>query len=114
MVPLEGHWERMNTPLRETTPRERLLVRIVLAVLVVAAIATGVVAIATRNNGTSGNPLAAGCIRIEAPSTMGGSSSDLCGHEAASFCRSAAAHSPPLDSTALPRCRDAGLPTGPK
>jgi hypothetical protein len=104
----------MNTPLRETTPRERVLVRVVLALVVIAAIATGIVAIATRDNGTSGSPLAAGCIRIEVPSTMGGSSSDLCGHEAASFCRSAAAHSPPLDSTALPKCRDAGFATGPK
>jgi hypothetical protein len=113
-VPLEGHWERMNTPLRETTPRERLLVRVVLAVVVIATVATAIVAIAARDNGTSGRPLAAGCIRIELPSTMGGSSSDLCGREAASFCRSAAAHSPPLNSTALPRCRGAGFATSPK
>lgn len=104
----------MNTPLRETTPRERLLVRVVLVAIVIAGIATAIVAIATRDNGTSGSPLAAGCIRIEVPSTMGGSSSDLCGVEAASFCRSAAAHSPPLNSTALPKCRDAGFATSPK
>jgi hypothetical protein len=113
-MPLEGHWERLNTPVRDTTSRERLLVRVVLAVLVMAAVATVIVAIATRDNGTSGSPLAAGCIRIEVPSTMGGSASDLCGSQAASFCRSEAAHSPPLDDTALPKCRDAGFATSPK
>jgi hypothetical protein len=113
-VPLEGHWERVNTPVRETTEREKLLVRGVLAVLALAAVATVIVAIVTRDNGTSGSPLAAGCIRIEVPSTMGGSASDLCGDKAASFCRSSAAHSPPLDETALPKCRDAGFATAPK
>jgi hypothetical protein len=114
MVPLEGHWERVNTPVRETTEREKLLVRAVLAVLAFAAVATVIVAIVTRDNGTSGSPLAAGCIRIEVPSTMGGSASDLCGSKATSFCRSDAAHSPPLDETALPKCRDAGFATAPK
>jgi hypothetical protein len=108
MTPLEGHWARVNTPLRETTAREKLLVRIVLAVLAVAAVATVIVAIATRDSGTSGSALAPGCIRIEVPSTMGASASDLCGGKAASFCRGPAAHEPPLNATALPKCRDAG------
>ena len=113
-MPLEGHWERVNTPLRETTPREKLLVRAVLWIVGAAAVATVVVAIITSGNGTSGSPLAAGCIRIEVPSTMGGSASDLCGAKAASFCTSAPAHSPPLNATALPKCRDAGYPTAPQ
>jgi hypothetical protein len=111
-MPLEGHWARVNTPLRETTPREKLLVRAVLAVLGVAAVATVIVAIVTSDNGTSGSSLAPGCIRIEVPSTMGGSASDLCGQRASSFCRSAAAHKPPLNATALPKCRGAGYATG--
>ena len=110
-MPLEGHWARVNTPLRETTPREKLLVRVVLWTLAVAAVGTVIVAIVTSDNGTSGSPLAPGCIRIELPSTMGASASDLCGGKAASFCRSSAAHSPPLNATALPRCRDAGYST---
>jgi hypothetical protein len=108
-MPMEGHWARLNTPVRETTPREKLLVRAVLWVLAVAVVATVVVAIATRDNGTSGNPLAAGCIRIEVPSTMGGSASDLCGTTARQFCASTAAHTEPLEQTALPKCRAAGF-----
>jgi hypothetical protein len=107
-VPLQGHWDRVNTPLRETTPREKVLVRVFWGLLAAAAVATVIVAIATSGNGTTGTPLEAGCIRIELPSTMGGSSSDLCGSKAVSFCRSPAANSPPLNETALPKCRDAG------
>jgi hypothetical protein len=108
-MPMEGHWARLNTPVRETTPREKLLVRAVLWVLAVAVVATVVVAVATRDNGTSGSPLAAGCIRIEVPSTMGGSASDLCGTTARQFCASTAAHTEPLEQTALPKCRAAGF-----
>jgi hypothetical protein len=107
-MPMERHWDRLNTPVRETTGREKLLVRAILWVLALAAIATVIVAIATRENGTSGSPLAAGCIRIEVPSTMGGSASDLCGTTARQFCASTAAHTEPLEHTALPKCRTAG------
>jgi hypothetical protein len=108
-VPLEGHWQKVNTPLRETTSRERLLVRVVIAVLAVAAVGTVIVAIATSDNGTSGRALEPGCIRVELPSTMGAVASDLCGRTAREFCRSPAAHTEPLNHTALPKCRDAGL-----
>jgi hypothetical protein len=111
-MPLEGHWARVNTPLRETTPREKLLVRTMLAVLAVAAAATVIVAIVTSDNGTSGSPLAPGCIRVEVPSTMGGSASDLCGNPAREFCTSRAANTEPLVHTAVPKCREAGFPTG--
>jgi hypothetical protein len=111
-MPLQGHWDRVNTPLRETTPRERGLVRAVVALIAAATIAAIVVALATSGGG--GGQLGAGCIRIEVPSTMGGSASDLCGDRAASFCRSPAAHDAPLDATALPRCRAAGYPAAPQ
>lgn len=114
MVPLQGHWDRVNTPLRKTTRRERALVRAVLALLAVAAVAATVVVIAASGNGTSGTPLAPGCIRIEVPSTMGGGTSDFCGARAASFCRGRATHEPPLDATALPKCRAAGYSVAPQ
>jgi hypothetical protein len=113
-MPLSGHWERVNTPLRETTRREKLLVRVVLWALAAATLATVIVAIVTSENGTSGTPLAPGCIRVELPSTMGAVSSDLCGNTAREFCTSSAANSEPLVHTALPKCREAGFPTAPQ
>jgi hypothetical protein len=113
-VPLQGHWQKVNTPLRETTSRERLLVRIVAALLAVAAIGTVIVAIATSGNGTSGTALGAGCIRVELPSTMGGVASDLCGKTAREFCLSHAANSEPLDNQVQPKCRDEGYAIAPQ
>jgi hypothetical protein len=103
-VPLEGHWQKVNTPLRETTRRERLLVRVLLAVGAIAAVVLVIVAI-----GSSSPSTPAGCIRVELPSTMGAVASDLCGDTAREFCQSSAAHTEPLNHTALPKCRDAGF-----
>jgi hypothetical protein len=102
-MPLEGHWRRVNTPLRETTPRERVLVRIVVALVAAAAVATVIVAIAT--SGPSTGP---GCIRVDLPSTMGGGTPELCGSAARSFCTSPVVDKAPLNGTALPECREAG------
>jgi hypothetical protein len=102
-VPLQGQWQRIQTPVRATTPRERRIVWAFSALLGAAAIATIIVAITT-----SGPSVPAGCIQVEVPSTMGGGTTRLCDQNAASFCRSPAAHSAPLDATALPKCREAG------
>jgi hypothetical protein len=107
-MPMEGHWARLNTPVRETTSREKLLVRVALALLAAAAVATVIVALVTSN---SDGP-AAGCVRVDLPSTMGGGTPELCGATAREFCSSRAANSEPLDHTALPKCREAGIPTG--
>ena len=94
----------MNTPLRKTTSRERRILWVLVVVLAAAAIAGTVVAI-----GSSSPATPSGCVRIEIPSTMGASASTLCGDKAASFCAGPAAHSAPLNETALPKCREAGF-----
>ena len=102
-MPLEGHWARVNTPLRETTRRERRIVWVGAGLLAMAAIVAAIVAI-----GSSNPSVPAGCIRVDLPSTMGGGTPQLCGKTAASFCASEVAHSPPLDETVPPTCREAG------
>ena len=92
--------------MRETTARERRIVWVFGALLGAAAVAAIVVAIAT-----SGPSVPAGCVQVEVPSTMGGSTTRFCGQNAAAFCRGPVAHKPPLSATALPRCRDAGYAT---
>ena len=109
-MPLEGHWQRVNTPLRETTGRERLLVRILLVALGIAVVAAIVVAIAT-SGGSSKSGTAEGCIRVEVPSTTGGAVVNPCGAAAAQFCRGPVAHDPSLRGVALPQCREAGYAT---
>jgi hypothetical protein len=107
-VPLQGHWERVNTPLRETTGRERLLVRILLAILGIAAVAAIIVFVA---NGSSSPATPPGCIRLEVGSTMGGGTTQLCGKTAENFCRSPAAHG---EQGFLAKCREAGYSVAPE
>jgi len=103
-MPLQGHWKRVNTPLRATTTRERRILIVFAALLAVSAIAAVIVAISSSSPGTP-----PGCIRVELPSTMGGVSSDLCGDTARRFCLGPAANSEPLDTQVQPKCRDAGF-----
>jgi hypothetical protein len=105
LVPMEGHWKRVNTPLRETTARERLLVRGVVALLAIAVITSVVVLIAT----SGGSESAGNCVDVDVPSTMGGSAIHACGADARAFCRGPLAHSSDLRGRALPACRDAGF-----
>jgi hypothetical protein len=107
-VPLEGHWQRVNTPLRETTARERRILW-ALSALLAAILAFAIVVFVS--NGSSSPTTPAGCIRIEVGSTMGGGTTQLCGQTAARFCRSSAA----LDEQSyLAKCHDAGFATAPK
>jgi hypothetical protein len=108
MMPLEGHWQRLNTPLRETTSRERRILW-VLSALLAAAIAVAVVVFVS--NGSSSPATPAGCIRIEVGSTMGGGTTQLCGQTAARFCHSPAAHD---EQDYLAKCRDAGYAVRPQ
>jgi hypothetical protein len=75
--------------------------------IALAAIATVIVVIVAIGSSSPSTP--AGCIHVELPSTMGGAVSDLCGDTAREFCQSPAAHTEPLNHTALPKCRDAGF-----
>ena len=107
-MPLEGHWARVNTPLRKTTSREKRILWAVIVLIAAACVAGAIVAF-----GSSSEPTPTGCIRVEVPSTMGASASTLCGEKATTFCKGPAAHQPPLNATALPKCRDAGFSVNP-
>jgi hypothetical protein len=99
-VPLQGHWQRVNTPLRETTTRERRIVLVVAALVGIAVIASIIVAIGSSSPSTPSS-----CIRLEVGSTMGGGTTTLCGGAAAKFCRGPAAHG---EQGYLAKCREAG------
>jgi hypothetical protein len=105
-VPLEGHWERVNTPVRKLSERERRLVWIVGAIVAATAIAAVVVAIVT-----SGSQATAGCVEIEVPGTMGGGVNRVCGDQAAKFCKAGAPSMGPLENVALQKCREQGYST---
>ena len=78
-MPVEGHWERANTPLRT---RDRRVLLVVAVVVGLALIGLGI-AYALRPAAQSN----AGCVVVDVPSTMGGATVRNCGAAAHEFCR---------------------------
>jgi hypothetical protein len=103
-MPMEGHWERTNTPLYKLTRRERLVAYGALA-LTVAAIVAILIA-------TAGNTRAApgpGCIRALTPNVMGAEELNACGGRARRICAKFAHDDDPVGDAVEASCRDAGI-----
>jgi hypothetical protein len=78
-MPVEGQWQRARTPFSR---RERCVLAIFAVLAVAAAVAIGVVSVTSADP-----PAAAGCIRADVPSTMGGTRLEACGAKARALCR---------------------------
>jgi hypothetical protein len=101
---VEGHWQRQQTPLRRLSRRERRLLAGFSVLLTVATLAIVGIALGQRED-----PVAAGCIRVTGPSTMGAAIYRACGAEAQRWCRDVAGKDPNADPTARAvqaRCRE--------
>lgn len=96
-MPVEGQWQRANTPLSRRD--KRLL--LVLAVLAAAGAAAAAIAFATHSGSSSG----AGCVVVDVPSTMGGARLRNCGSAAHAFCRTEGARDPRIGAA----CRKQGF-----
>jgi hypothetical protein len=101
-MPLEGHWERQNAPLRATTGRERRLLAGFVAVL-----AAGVVALVVALV-SGGGSSAAGCVSVTAPNSMGGAVLRQCGADARQWCAQEVRRGDALAHQVLAQCRRAG------
>lgn len=103
-MPLEGHYRRVNTPLRRLTPRER---NVVIAGLAVTLIAVLGLILATA--GDSQPPAAAGCIRVAVAGRVGGELIHPCGAEARATCARATTFDNERSHTIVAACREAGI-----
>jgi hypothetical protein len=101
-MPLQGQWERQQSPLGE---RQRRTVAIVGGVL--AAALAVVLYFSVVNSGSAGQ----GCVNITVPSTMGASTMHACGDRARQLCASQAGgdRSDPFVRAAQATCRKAGI-----
>ncbi|HEX3608307.1 MAG TPA: hypothetical protein VHU14_01365 [Solirubrobacterales bacterium] len=80
-MPLEGHFQRVNTPLRRLTKRERNVV--------ITGVAVTFVSLATLLLATAGDsrpPPARGCIRASVAGRTGAELIQACGMEARELC----------------------------
>jgi hypothetical protein len=96
-MPVEGQWQRANTPLSR---RDKRLLG-ALAVLAAVGVAAVAVAFATHQTSSPG----AGCVVVDVPSTMGGARLQNCGSAAHQFCREQG----PRDPRIAAACRQQGF-----
>jgi len=109
-MPLEGHWQTQNTPLRTLSSRER---NIVIAV----TIATAIVVLALLFvPGHNDKPLLddnggsrAGCIETAVAGRVGSEPIVGCGAEAREICRRASGYDNPRAETIVNACFEAGV-----
>ncbi|HEX8958482.1 MAG TPA: hypothetical protein VF770_01535 [Solirubrobacterales bacterium] len=103
-MPLEGHWQRVNTPLRRLTGRERRVA--------IAAVAVTLVALLALVLGTAGGSRpapAAGCIYAIVPGATGATPVEACGARATGICARNATLDTPGARTIEASCRRAGI-----
>jgi hypothetical protein len=103
-MPLEGHWERVNTPVRRLTKRERAVVMIAVLATVVTCL---VLVLSTVGNDRPAP--AAGCIYAIVPGVMGATPVDACGARAQAICDRHQTGEDPPSRAIRASCRRAGL-----
>jgi type II secretory pathway component PulM len=103
-MPLEGHFQRVNTPLRRLTKRER---NVVIAGAAVTFIALAVLILATA--GDSQPPPAPGCIRASVAGRTGAELIQACGKEARELCARSAGRDEPQYLAITASCRDQSI-----
>ncbi len=101
-MPLEGHYQRVNTPLRRLRPRERWIMVVALTVTLVAVLA--LIFVPSSNQ----HPLVSGrnCIEVGVAGRVGNEPVAGCGQKAVAICRRAAEFSDPRAETIIQACKD--------
>jgi hypothetical protein len=103
-MPLEGHWQRVNTPLRRLSGRERNI-----AIVAVAVTLAAVVVLVVATVGKTRPEPGPGCIRAQIPHVMGAETLDACGARARQICSARAGDTDPGAIAVQESCRQAGL-----
>jgi hypothetical protein len=103
-MPLEGQWQRANTPLRRLTRREKWVaigatIAVVVSLVVLIAVTAG-------NTRPAPGP---GCIRATIPHVMGAEELNLCGSNARRACARSRKLDDPVAVKIEDSCREAGL-----
>jgi hypothetical protein len=103
-MPLEGHFQRVNTPLRRLTKRER---NVVIAGIAVTFVALAALILATA--GDSQPPPAPGCIRASVAGRTGAELIQACGKEARELCARSAGRDEPQYQAIAASCSDQNI-----
>lgn len=104
-MPLEGHYNRVNTPLRKLTRREIAVLAAGLAITLIAVLALLFVP------GSTERPLAPGanCIEVGVAGRVGNEPVVGCGAKAEAICARAAGFDDARAHTIVAACREEGI-----
>jgi type II secretory pathway component PulM len=103
-MPLEGHYQRVNTPLRRLTARERNVV------LAGTLLTFGVIlALILATAGDSRPAPAEGCVSAVVAGRVGGEPVNGCGEKAKEICARSANYDNPRARTINQKCDEAGV-----
>jgi hypothetical protein len=105
-MPLEGHYQRVNTPLRKLTSREKWVVLIGLLVIVVALLALVFVPPSTEHPFVQSRR---GCIEVGVAGRVGSEPVIGCGQKAVAICRRAAEFEDARAETITNACEEQGI-----
>ncbi len=103
-MPLEGHFQRVNTPLRRLTPRER---NVVVGGTLVTILAILALILATAGDSRPGP--AAGCVSAVVAGRVGGEPVNGCGAKAKEICARSANFDNPRAQKIGEVCDEAGI-----
>lgn len=103
-MPLEGHYQRVNTPLRRLTARER---NVLVAGVVVTCATLLALILATAGDSRPGP--AAGCVSAVVAGRVGGEPVNGCGEKAEEICARSANYDNPRARTIAGKCDEAGI-----
>jgi hypothetical protein len=103
-MPLEGHWRRINTPLRRLTTRERSVAIAVVGVTLVALVA---VIVATLPHSRPAPP--PGCISATVAGFTGAEPLEACGGRARRICATRTQEGDPGAAAIRESCHEGGL-----
>jgi hypothetical protein len=109
-MPLEGHYGKVNTPLRKLTARER---NVAIAVGLVTLVAVLALLFVPSQNARplldeNGGPRA-GCVETAVAGRVGSEPIVGCGAKAKALCRRASGFEGPRAETIVGACEDAGV-----
>jgi hypothetical protein len=103
-MPLEGQWQRSQTPLRKLTKRER---RVAIGVIAVTVVALAGILLLTAGDSRPGP--APGCIETVVAGRVGGEPINGCGAKARAICARASHFDDPRANKIVDTCREAGI-----
>jgi hypothetical protein len=99
-MPLEGHYERQNTPLYKLSSRE---IRVAVGILAVTLV-TIVTMVAFTGTSNSNPAPAMGCINPTVAGIVGAETLNACGHEAVEICSHASGFTGARAETIIGNC----------